>query len=100
MLRRIHLNDESASADAARPVGACASRVRSNAGAKAKVANSGELRAVLRIKDPYTRNIVCPPFAGLMVTATSQREYAPLSGLYLSHVLIGKSAARALGQAR
>src|SRR2546427_6580478 len=26
----------------------------------------------------------------------SHREYAPLSGLYLSHVLIGKSAARAL----
>ncbi len=24
-------------------------------------------------------------------TATSHREYAPLSGLYLSHVLIGKS---------
>jgi hypothetical protein len=33
-------------------------------------------------------------------TATSHREYAALSGLYLSHVLIGKSAARALGQAR
>src|SRR5436190_23996242 len=33
-------------------------------------------------------------------TATSHGEYAPLSGLYLSHVLIGKSAARALGQAR
>ena len=31
-----------------------------------------------------------------LATASTQ----PLSGLYLSHVLIGKSAARALGQAR
>src|SRR5881296_1829507 len=36
----------------------------------------------------------------LTQTAASHREYASLSGLCLSHVLIGKSAARALGQAR
>jgi hypothetical protein len=31
---------------------------------------------------------------------TCHREYVPFAGLYLSYVLIGKSAARALGQAR
>ena len=34
------------------------------------------------------------------LSATSHREYAPPSGLYVPHVLIGKSAARVLGQAR
>jgi hypothetical protein len=32
--------------------------------------------------------------------ATSHRESAPLSGLYLSRVLIGRRASGALGQAR
>ena len=35
-----------------------------------------------------------------VIAVRVSHEYAPLSGVYLSHVLIGESAARALGQAR
>src|SRR5688500_5694145 len=51
MLRRIQVNEESASADAARPAGACASGLHAYVVAKAKVAATTERHAVLRISE-------------------------------------------------